>query len=220
MKSDVNIPSQGDIIMLKQLPNNAVRSALMLNKRYKFSSNYSASIINSEANILNSLTLKQAILLETPYAHFDNDQHLLEVLKTPFSKQIVEQAIEYLGDLNRPCKNIEHREYLYLSLISLFLQQRNILIIDKINFENNLEIEQLFIRTVLSFKNDKTTIITQQGNGLDLICNQIVSMHNNQLITEKSHCKINNIEMLSHHSKSHKNRQQDHHSHIELKKVI
>jgi ABC-type transport system involved in cytochrome bd biosynthesis fused ATPase/permease subunit len=190
-------PSQGDIIMLKELPNNVVRSALMLNKRYKFCSNYSSTIISHESTVLSSLSFKQAILLETPFANLNDISHLFDLLKTPLERDIVEKSLEYLGDLERSCKRINHREYLYLNLVSLFLQQRDLLIIDKINFEKSVELEQLYIRSILNFKKEKTTIIAQQQNGLDLICNKIVSMKENRLITENSDCDISNIEMLS-----------------------
>lgn len=189
-------PKKGDIILLKDLQKNIVHSALMLNKRYHFAKNYSSTIICSDITFLPHLTVKEALLLETPYSSFKSIDHLLALLSNEFQRKLVQEALLYIDNLDRSANSLNHLEKLYLSLANLFIQEKSLIIVDHLDFKNCIELEQLYIRAILGLKEDKTTIMERQNNALDLICNQIVSERNGELLFEENHSNISTIEAI------------------------
>lgn len=164
MKKNVTTINKSDLIQLDTKESNCIKMALLVNKKYKLYPNFMFSYMNVDISYLPELDIFQNLVIDSAYSTYQSITNVLNTFENHSSLSDLERSLAFLGDLTRVSHVMDRRESLYFMLAKLHLQKHKIVIVEDLCFEDDYEVQQDFIKAILSYKEEKTFFLAPQNN--------------------------------------------------------
>lgn len=148
---------------------NCIKLALLANKKFKLHANYMFTYINLSAPLFPNLNIFENLIIDTPF----NGHTSIATITKSFSDNDIQEDLEkycaFLGDTKRHIDKLSTVEKSYYLLLKLYLQKHHIVVIENINFQQNYDLQQDFIKSILFHKSQKTFFLAPQTSILSTL---------------------------------------------------
>lgn len=163
MKENTSI-RRSDLIQLDTKESNCIKLALLINKKFKLYPNFMFTYIKKDISHFQDLDIFQNLIIDSSYSNYQSIKNVTNAFENHFALSDLEKAIAFLGDLTRKVTALDKRERHYFMLAKLHLQKKKIVIVEDLEFGEDYEVQQDFMKAILSYKEEKTFFLAPQEN--------------------------------------------------------